>query len=184
MDRSDHSLEAAHVEKSFLLARERRIRKILRGRGGTHGDGDVRTGCKCSPGSGYLIAQSSRQGRLADPSADLRTGSRELGDIVDVQTLEAGSDPCIEPAVGEELAVGLGGGREAIRNPHMRCRKPPDHLAERGVLAAYTGDIAHAQCVQRQYPSIHDHCLRVPFVAHGNRALWQNPLQPLQEISR
>jgi hypothetical protein len=56
--------------------------------------------------------------------------------------------------VGQELAVGIGGGGEAARHTHAG-RQLADHLAERGVLAADLLDVGHAQFVEGDHVAGH-----------------------------
>ena len=58
----------------------------------------------------------------------------------------------------DEAPIGSGGGRESGRDADALCGQAPDHLAERGILAADPRDVASAQvvepdCLLRDCPS-------------------------------
>ena len=54
-----------------------------------------------------------------------------------------------EAFVTQELAEGMGGGREAAGHAHAGGSQLADHLAEGGVLAADRLDVGHPQLFER-----------------------------------
>ena len=133
----DDVVGAAHVEEGFLLAGERGFRQVF-GRGGrAHRDRDIRAAiAHARVAVDDVLLQLRREGRGQDPVPDARAGLGELRDVVDVEGVEFLLDAGGEAFVREKLAVGVGGGREAVRHADSQLRQVRDHLAEGGILAA------------------------------------------------
>ena len=51
----------------------------------------------------------------------------------------------------QELPERVRGGREPIGHRHPKLRQRPQHFAQRGVLAAYAGDIAATDLAESKY---------------------------------
>jgi len=49
--------------------------------------------------------------------------------------------------------ISIGGRRETVRNANSLCTESSNHLAERGILAADYGDVAHPNGLERQNES-------------------------------
>ena len=50
--------------------------------------------------------------------------------------------------MGKKLAIGIGGGGEAVRHIHAGIGEMADHFAQRGVLAADRLDVVHSQLAE------------------------------------
>ena len=94
-------------------------------------------------GDGFFERLGQR--RLHHPLADLGAGLGQCGDVLDIQFGEQGLDAIRQPAVAQEFVVGIRRGGETAGHLDPGSREAADHLAERSVLAAHPGDIAHAQ---------------------------------------
>jgi len=84
-----------------------------------------------------------------------RAARGELGDIIDVECGELAADALGESPLREELAIGVRRGGEAARHLYAELRQGTDHLAKRGVLAADTLDISHAELLERNDVGVH-----------------------------
>jgi len=82
---------------------------------------------------------------VRDPAAHLRSGPLELGEIADIQLVQPLVDAPGELVVRQEMAVGRGRDRKAVRHPHPFRAQMAQHLAEGGVLASHLRDIVHPE---------------------------------------
>jgi hypothetical protein len=143
-------VQALDVEEGLLLTGEGGIRQVLGGGGGAHGPGDF----AARLGHQLLVIvidggfEGGREGLFHDPAPEAGTDLGQLGDVVHVQIIEQGLDALVQSVLGQELAVGVGGGGEAAGDPHADFRKVMDHFAQGGVLAAHDGHIVHAQVAE------------------------------------
>jgi len=88
--------------------------------------------------------QLGRQDRFTHAPA----GGLQAIDVVDIEPGELPVDERFEPARPEELAIGVGRRRKAVGDADAQGRQRLPHLAERGVLAADDGHVAHAEVVE------------------------------------
>src|SRR5690606_19886390 len=82
------------------------------------------------------------------PAADLATGPRQRADILDVERGKAVEDPLVQVVVGNEVLERLRRRGITARHGNTEIGQVADHLAERGILAADTGQVVEAQRVQ------------------------------------
>ena len=75
--------------------------------------------------------------------------------IFDKMGGELAFDARIEPALFEKLTVGERRGGETARHLHPESGERADHLPERGVLAADTLDVVHAELLERDDVIVH-----------------------------
>ena len=149
LDRGKNVLQAFNVEEAFLLPCEGRIWQVLRSGARTNRERGVRI-----PGKEFgvcgldCLLQSRRQRSVHDPLSNLCAAFRERMDILCVEQREPCLDPLFEPALKQELTIGIGRCGEAIRNPDADFSQLADHFAERSILATDTFNIAHAQFVE------------------------------------
>ncbi len=143
------------VEEGLLLAGEGGVRQVLGGRRGAHREAALALGGDLLVGGLDLGLELGREGQLHDPLADLRAGLGQRIDVIHVERIERGIDAIGQAIVGEELAIGLGRGRETTRDTYAGGQLA-DHLAERGVLAADLLDVGHAQFVEGDHVSCHE----------------------------
>eukprot|EP01107_Rhizomastix_libera_P017718 TRINITY_DN8690_c0_g1_i1.p2 TRINITY_DN8690_c0_g1~~TRINITY_DN8690_c0_g1_i1.p2 ORF type:complete len:760 (+),score=-5.99 TRINITY_DN8690_c0_g1_i1:96-2375(+) len=151
-------VEAMDVEEGFLLASEGSVGQVLGGGGGAHGEGGVGGGIG---DQGVvvgldLVLQLGRERGVDDPLANLGAGSQQGIDVVHVQVGEFSLDAGGQAFMGQELPIGMGRGGETAGNPHTGIGQLADHFAERGVLAADTVHICHAQLVETDYIIAHE----------------------------
>jgi hypothetical protein len=150
LDGDQDIVDALDVEEGFLLTGEGGIRQVLGGGGRAHGPGDF----AARLGHQLLVIvidggfEGGREGLFHDPAPEAGTDLGQLGDVVHVQIIEQGLDALVQSVLGQELAVGVGGGGEAAGDPHADFRKVMDHFAQGGVLAAHDGHIVHAQVAE------------------------------------
>src|SRR5690606_34998633 len=78
-------------------------------------------------------------------------GRRKLAHVVDIEAVQRAPDARVEPALLQELPVGIGGGRETARHLHAEARERADHLADRGILATDCFDVILLELLERQY---------------------------------
>src|SRR5215218_8510007 len=69
------------------------------------------------------------------------TSARALH-VVRIEVAESFIDPIGEPGVPDEAAIGVGGGRKAVRHADAELTQLGDHLAEAGVLPTDLLDVA------------------------------------------
>ncbi len=150
-DRQQHVVEAMNVEKGFLLAGEGGVREILRRGRRTHRERAFSAAVfhECLVRGADLRLQSRRQWRLEYPLADLRARRSQRGHVIDVETGEHLFNSARQSVRRQNLAIRGRGGGEASRNPHTGLSKLADHLAQRGILAAYAVDVGHAKFIKR-----------------------------------
>ena len=146
-DRGEHRIDAAHVEEGLLLARERRIGEVLCGGRGAHREGGLLAAARGELLVGGADVRLELRGeRLLDdhlPDHAARLGER--AGVLGVELLQLSVDALGETGRAEELAIGVRGGREAVRDLHPQAAEVRDHLSERGVLAADLVEVGHAE---------------------------------------
>ena len=153
-DRRQHVVHATHVEEGLLLPGEGGVGQVLRRRRGAHGP---------RHGVGVGLALQQRGVRAPDrglqvrweglrlhPAPHLRPDPRQRGDVLDVHLAHGRDDARVEAVVRQEAPVGVGGGGEPARHPHAEGGEVADHLPERGVLAAHTGQVGHGDLLEPQ----------------------------------
>jgi len=150
LDRMQDVVIALNVQISFLLAGERGIRQILgrcrRAHGKSHPGatgGDQRVVFLFD-----FVFQVLGEWRVEHPVADLRTGFRQLIDVIDIQRVQCSIDAVGQALMGEKLAVGRRRGGEAARHADAGSRELGNHFTQRGILAAHLADIGHAQMIE------------------------------------
>ena len=151
LDLEDDVVLAGDVEEGLLLPGKGRVREILGGGRGAHGDRHVAAAVlrgELAVGLADLPVQFRLQRGFDHPAADLAAGTGQRIDVLDVQAGQAIEDALVQVVVGDEVLERLRGGREPARNRHAQPREVADHLAEGGVLAAHAGKIVQAQLVQ------------------------------------
>ena len=132
---------------------EGRVRHVLCGRGRAHRHGGIRgLGGEALVRGLDVALERGGERRRGDPAADLGTGLRESGDVVDVECSEGLIDPILEAVLSEKFAKSEGSGREAAGNAHPVASELADHLAQRGVLAADLVGVGHPQVVEPDHP--------------------------------
>src|SRR6266480_6744349 len=105
----------------------------------------------------YLSLKVWRKTRVEDAGADLGTVRREGGDVFRLKAAKALLDARIEPVGGHEFAERLRGGGEAARHAYARRSQRVHHFAERGILAADSLQVRHAEIFEPGYA----HCLSI-----------------------
>ncbi len=81
------------------------------------------------------------QRRFGHPAADFAAGYCECRYIVHVQRRQFVENALVQMVVRDEGLEGLGRGGEAAGHRHPQPGQVADHLAERGILAADTGEV-------------------------------------------
>jgi len=96
------------------------------------------------------VVQGNRMDNLLDDVVfpDGFAGTGQSIDIVDVEIVEYGRDFLVEAGRIQELPVCRRCRRKAARDGDAEAAQVADHLAERGVLAAYEFDVPHAKLVE------------------------------------
>src|SRR5712691_472312 len=85
------------------------------------------------------------KGRLEDPGADLGAARRQGAHVFRIKAAKALLDARIKPVGGQELAKRLRGGGEAAWDAYARRSQRVHHFAERGILAADSLQVRHAE---------------------------------------
>ncbi|MNN22384.1 hypothetical protein D3C81_1357410 [compost metagenome] len=160
VQRSEHFLDlvhdivgAGHVEEGFLLASEGGIGQIFGSGRGAHRNGHVAAavvGAELGVGSADVLVQRGVQRGVDHPAADFLAGEGQGRDIFHVQRGQLVEDALGQVVMGNEVLEGLGRGGIATGHRHTQAGKIADHLAERGILATYAGQIGQAQLMQPQ----------------------------------
>ena len=147
LDGVEDVLVAVDVQEGFLLAGEGRVGQVFGSSGRAHGEAAVAFGGQLLVGGLDLDFEGRREGGIDDPLADLGATAGQGHHIIHIQAFEGGADTLGQPQVGQELAVGIGGGGKATGHAHAGGQLA-DHFAEGGVLAANLLDIGHAQLLE------------------------------------
>ena len=156
----EQSALAAHVEEGLRLAGEARLRQILRGGAGAHGDADL------------VLAATARQLAIAFPDR-LRVRLRELGveeepadrlaglvqrSLAALQRPDARAQLFFDPVGRDVFAEGRRSRGEPVRHAHALVLQGAHHLAERGVLAADTRHVVNGQGLEPGYALFRHRC--------------------------
>ena len=151
LDGGDKIVLAAHIQKSVLLAGERRFRQILGGRRRAHGDGAfaARAVVQQSISGANFGIQIGRQSRRQNAVADGRRRAREIVGRINIGGFEFAVDEVAQTGCAQKSAVGVGGGRESVRHAHAGRGQFADEFAERGVFAADDGEVFVARGGER-----------------------------------
>src|SRR5574338_1420979 len=147
-------LVAVDIQEGLLLAGEGGVGQILGGGGGTHGEAALALRGDLVVGGFDLRFEPGREGRVHDPLTDLRAGLQEGIHVVYIEPVQGGIDTVGQPFVGQECAIGLGGGGKATRDAHAGGQLA-DHLTEAGVLTAHLLDVSHAQFFKGNHKTGH-----------------------------
>ena len=129
-----------HVEVGLLLAGKGGIGQILRRGAGAHRHRQLAPSPQLAVGSCDRLLQIVGQGGMQQQGTGGGAGGLQGGDVVAVQAVEQVVQPLRQPVAGDEVAVGVGAGGEAIGHPHPLAAQLADHLAQGGVLAPHLGD--------------------------------------------
>src|SRR5579884_1096514 len=86
--------------------------------------------------------------RREDLLANLKAATAEVSDVAGIEASKDLHDFLVELRFAEEVAIGLGGDREAVRDADPFLRERPDHLAERGVLPSDQRNIADSDLIE------------------------------------
>jgi hypothetical protein len=150
LDRMQNVVVTLNVQISFLLSRERCVRQVLGRRRGTHGESHLRAagGDQRIVFLPDFVFQMLGKWRVEHPVADLRTGFRQLIDVIDIQRVQCSIDAVGQALMGEKLAVGRRRGGETARHADAGSGELSNHFAQRGILAAHLADIGHAQMIE------------------------------------
>ncbi len=148
VDCREHGLDAAHVQQGLLLAGERSLGQVFGGGRRAHGNGDLVAIAHAFQRLDDRGLELGRQWCFDHPLADLRAGPGELIDVVHVEPVQRGVDPLVQLLLAHKRTVGIGRGGEAIRHVHAQLRQRAQHLAQRGILAAYAGHVFAAHVAQ------------------------------------
>jgi len=157
VDRSQHRCLAAHVEEGLLLTGKGSLRQVFGGRGRAHRDRELRSPlAQLAQCREHRRVERRRQRHLENPLADARAARGERVDIIDIESRQLAADACVEAPLREELAIGVCGGGEAARYLNAELRQRADHLPERGILAADTLEVAHAELLEGNDVGVHE----------------------------
>ncbi|AMD00503.1 hypothetical protein LOKO_01435 [Halomonas chromatireducens] len=77
-----------------------------------HYEAQIAQGGLIVVGGAQVFLEGRGQRRIDDPLANLGTHPRQLGDVVDVKPVQSLINALVEPLMGQELAIGVGGGGE------------------------------------------------------------------------
>ena len=138
-------VQAADVEKRFLLSCKRRVGQVLRGGRGTHCHGDVAATAHFRPGRFDVLLQPRWQWRVQYPASDRFAGLGQRRNVVDIEAVQHTVDTLVELFGGKKLAIRGCRGRESARYRNAEVVEIADHFAERGVLSADGLNVVHTK---------------------------------------
>ena len=91
---------------------------------------------------------------IADGLTDLRSATAQGLHVIEIDAVEFGFYKGFEPALFEELPVGVGGDDEAAGDLNAYAGEVLEHFAEGGALAADEGDIIESNAFEGNYDSV------------------------------
>lgn len=154
VEAGEHFLDLVHdivgagdIEEGFLLTGERGIGQIFGGGRRTHRHGHLAATvfrAQLCVGGADVAVQFRLQRRIDHPAADFLAGDGEGANIFDVQRCKLVEDPLGQIVMRDEVLESFGGGRISTGNRDAKPGQVADHLAERGILTAYAGQIGQA----------------------------------------
>ncbi|MNN10139.1 hypothetical protein D3C81_1230560 [compost metagenome] len=104
------------------------------------------------------MVQLRLQRCIDHPAADFLAGCGQRVDVLDVQRGQLVEDALGQVVVRDEVLEGFRRGRITSRNGDAQTGKVADHLAQRGILAAYAGQVGQTQFVQPQDVLVQARC--------------------------
>ena len=146
LDLQQHGVNTAHIQEGFLLPGKGGVRQVFRRGRGSHRDRRVPFLARGHGRIGHAdgLCQAFLQRGARDPAPDFPPGLGQLPHIIHIEAVQPGLNARLKIIVREKVHKGGRGGGVAVRHADAQGAQLTEHLAERGILAADRGHIAHA----------------------------------------